>query len=340
MQFLDEVTIDVKAGDGGAGSRHFRREKFVPQGGPDGGDGGNGGSVILEADTSKQTLLDFKFKPRWQAQDGGKGAGSTKTGKTGEDLIVKVPVGTQVFNDTTRELVCDLDEHGMQFVIARGGRGGKGNNFFKSPTNRTPEHAQPGEPGQEGRYFFSLKLVAHVGLIGFPNAGKSTLISRISAAKPKIADYPFTTLVPNLGVVSLGPNRNFVVADIPGLIPGASDGKGLGIQFLKHVERTKVLIHLIDVNALVKDIEDGEPKRSFQEIMTELKNYSDAVSKRPMFLAVTKMDTAPEGYDPKKTESYFKDEVLHVHHISSASGAGIDALLIDLEKTVSSVSTV
>lgn len=334
MQFLDEATIDVKAGDGGAGSRHFRREKFVPQGGPDGGDGGNGGSVILEADTSKQTLLDFKFKPRWQAEDGAKGAGSTKTGKTGEDLIIKVPVGTQVYKEPRRELICDLNEPGMQFTIAQGGRGGKGNNFFKSPTNRTPEHAQPGEPGEEGKFFFSLKLVAHVGLIGFPNAGKSTLISRISAAKPKIADYPFTTLVPNLGVVSLGPNRNFVVADIPGLIPGASEGKGLGIQFLKHVERTRVLVHLIDVQTIINDEEAENPRKSFDEIMTELKAFSEEVSRRPMILAITKIDTAPEEYDYKKTEKLFKKDVISVHHISSATGVGVQELLIELERHV------
>lgn len=334
MQFLDEVTIEVKAGDGGAGSRHFRREKFVPQGGPDGGDGGNGGSVYLEADTSKQTLLDFKFKPRWQAEDGAKGGGSTKTGKTGEDLIIKVPVGTQIFKEPRREILCDLSEPGMRFQIAQGGRGGKGNAFFKSPTNRTPEHAQPGEPGEEGKFFLSLKLVAHVGLIGLPNAGKSTLISRITAAKPKIADYPFTTLVPNLGVVSLGANRNFVVADIPGLIPGASDGKGLGIQFLKHIERTKVLLHLIDVQTIISNYSEENPRKSFDEIMTELKLFSEEVSKRAMILAITKIDMAPEGYYRKEIEELFKDDVFSVHHISSATGEGVKELLIELEKLV------
>ena len=247
MQFLDEAIISIKAGHGGAGRTHFRREKFIPEGGPSGGDGGHGGSVYLVADTSKQTLLDFKFQPQWKAENGVMGGTSNKTGKSGEDIIVKVPPGTEVYNVDTGELIVDLTETEKPFCLARGGRGGKGNTFFKSATNRAPEHSQPGEPGDAGNFKLILKLIAHVGLIGLPNAGKSTLISTISSAKPKIADYPFTTLVPNLGVVQGSFGGSFVVADIPGLIPGASDGKGLGISFLKHIERTKILAHLIEL---------------------------------------------------------------------------------------------
>ena len=234
MKFIDEATIEVQAGHGGSGCKHFRREKYVPYGGPDGGNGGNGGSVILVADENTQTLLDFRFKPKWKAENGCPGEGARRDGRAGENLLIKVPVGTQVLDVETDEVLADLFEKDQQYIIARGGRGGLGNTMFKSSTNRTPEYFQPGEEGEAGIYKLSLKLVADIGLIGLPNAGKSTLISRISAAKPKIADYPFTTLIPNLGVVKYG-EGSFVVADIPGLIPGAHAGKGLGIRFLKHV---------------------------------------------------------------------------------------------------------
>lgn len=253
MKFIDEATIFVEAGHGGSGIKSFYREKFVPLGGPDGGNGGRGGSVVLVATSNLTTLLDFHFQPRWKATDGLKGQGSRKDGRAGDDLIIQVPVGTQVYKSAgfdekkepiLGELVCDFDQDGATLTLAQGGRGGKGNSFFKSPTNRAPEHFQPGEEGGIGEYVLSLKLVADVGLVGLPNAGKSTLISRISAARPKIADYPFTTLTPNLGVVQAKGGKSFVVADIPGLIPGAHQGKGLGIKFLKHVERTKVIAHL------------------------------------------------------------------------------------------------
>jgi GTP-binding protein len=329
MQFLDEATIYVKAGKGGAGLSHFRREKYVPLGGPDGGDGGKGGSVILKVDTGKLTLLDFKYQPRWIAQDGGQGGTNNRTGKDGEDLIILLPQGTQVFQNGA--LVCDLDEPTSEFVIAKGGRGGRGNNFFKSPTNRAPEHAQPGEEGEEGTFQLSLKLVAHVGLIGLPNAGKSTLISRLTAAKPKIADYPFTTLTPNLGVVALEGGKSFVIADIPGLIPGASEGKGLGLQFLKHVERTKVLAHLIDISIVSEDIEAGAPRRTLESIEFELAQFSKELSLRPKITVVTKTDSAPEGYDKEKVAKLLGGEVFH---ISSVTGEGLDELRFALKRMI------
>ncbi len=329
MKFLDEATIFVKAGKGGAGLSHFRREKFIPLGGPDGGDGGKGGSVILKVDTGKLTLLDLKYQPRWIAENGEKGGTSNKTGRDGEDLVIPLPQGTQVFKDG--ELICDLDTPTSEFILAKGGRGGKGNNFFKSPTNRAPEHAQPGEEGEEGTFDLSLKLVAHVGLIGLPNAGKSTLISRLTAAKPKIADYPFTTLTPNLGVVSLSEGKSFVIADIPGLIPGASEGKGLGIQFLKHVERTKVLAHLVDVHDIVSDIEAGAPRKTLEAIEYELAQFSHELSLRPKITVVTKIDSAPEDFD--------KDSVARalgggVFFISSVTGVGLSELKFALQRMI------
>lgn len=329
MKFLDEATIFVKAGNGGAGLSHFRREKFIPLGGPDGGDGGKGGSVILKVDTGKLTLLDLKYQPRWIAENGERGGTSNKTGRNGEDLIIPLPQGTQVFKDG--ELICDLDAPTSEFILAKGGRGGKGNNFFKTPTNRAPEHAQPGEEGEEGTFDLSLKLVAHVGLIGLPNAGKSTLISRLTSAKPKIADYPFTTLTPNLGVVSLSEGKSFVIADIPGLIPGASKGKGLGIQFLKHVERTKVLAHLIDVKNLVLDIEAGQPRKTLESIEYELAQFSHELSLRPKITVVTKMDSAPEGFDYLGVSKMLGEKVFF---ISSVTGEGISELKFALMRMI------
>ena len=326
MKFVDEAIIEVKAGDGGAGSRHFRREKFVPFGGPDGGNGGNGGSVTLVADPNKHTLLDFKYQPIWKAENGNPGAGSLKDGKRGEDLIILVPVGTQAYLADSEEPLCDLTSEGERFTIAKGGRGGKGNSFFKSPTNQAPEHAQPGEEGEEGAFRLSLKLVADVGLIGFPNAGKSTLISRISAAKPKIADYPFTTLTPNLGVARTKGGRNFVVADIPGLIPGAHEGKGLGAQFLKHVERTRVLAHLIDPYQLNDDGELLGIENSFETINNELNNFSELLAGKEQVVVITKMDAITDEKELDKAMTKFRDQGLEVHAISSVSGQGIDEL--------------
>lgn len=320
------------AGKGGAGCRSFRREKFVPLGGPDGGNGGRGGSVILRADQSVQTLLDFKFQPEWKANDGQPGSGARKDGRAGDDVIVKLPVGTQVlaFDPETSEvgdLVVDLDEPGKEFTLAQGGRGGKGNSFFKTSTNQAPEHAQPGEAGETGSYMLSLKLVAHVGLVGFPNAGKSTLISRISAARPKIADYPFTTLVPNLGVVQAKGNRSFVVADIPGLIPGASEGKGLGIRFLKHVERTRIIAHLLDLTHLNEDGTESDLEELFDAINHELAEFSPEVAARKQLVVLTKADSVSSPERIEHFKKRFKERGFDVAVISSVTGEGIPELV-------------
>lgn len=332
MKFIDEAVIHVQAGKGGAGSRHFRREKFVPLGGPDGGNGGRGGSVILRADANIHTLLDFKFQAEWKAEDGSAGAGSQKDGKAGEDIVIKLPVGTQIFaadpnTQEVRDLVADLDVIGREFVLAKGGRGGKGNTFFKTATNQAPEYAQPGEAGEEGTYLLSLKLVADVGLVGFPNAGKSTLISRISAAKPKIADYPFTTLVPNLGVVQAKGRRTFVVADIPGLIPGASEGKGLGIRFLKHVERTKIIAHLLDLTQLEENGEEADLEKLFDGINYELANFSEELAHREQIVVLTKADAVSSQERVEHYQELFQKRGYQVAVISSVAGKGIPELI-------------
>lgn len=339
MKFIDEASIKVKAGDGGSGCKSFRREKYVPLGGPDGGDGGKGGSVVLQADRNKSTLLDFQFQPRWEAENGEKGGQCNCEGKSGKDLVIKVPVGTQVYRVSEnyqegdeKELLVDLNEDKQQYVVAKGGRGGKGNNYFKSPTNRAPEHFQPGEKGEIGTFLLSLKLVAEVGLIGFPNAGKSTLISRISSAKPKIADYPFTTLTPNLGVAQAKGRRSFVVADIPGLIPGAHSGKGLGIKFLKHVERTRIIAHLIDPGQLDEAGNLIAPQQSFEQINQELALFSEELAQKPQIVVLTKMDTVVEGtpIDQALINKAIADFEAQGHKcfaISSATGKGIDELV-------------
>ena len=339
MKFIDEAVIEVSAGKGGAGSRHFRREKFIPLGGPDGGNGGRGGSVILRADPNVHTLLDFKFQAVWEATGGDVGGGSRKDGKAGEDVIVKLPIGTQIYafdlkTETQGDLVLDLDVAGREFVLAKGGRGGKGNNFFKTSTNQAPENAQPGEPGEQGAYFLSLKLVADVGLVGFPNAGKSTLISRISAARPKIADYPFTTLVPNLGVVQAKGGRSFVVADIPGLIPGASEGKGLGVRFLKHVERTHIIAHLLNLTQLTEDGEEADLEQLFDCINAELELFSEELAVREQIVVLTKCDAVSS---PERVEEFtrrFKARGYDVAVISSVAGKGIDDLIERLAQSV------
>lgn len=326
MQFIDEATISVEAGHGGRGHKSFRREAFVPLGGPDGGDGGLGGSVYVVADSGMHTLLDFRFRPKWKAEDGSPGEACNRSGRSGEDIVIRVPLGTQVFNQQG-ELVVDLVREGDPFLLAKGGRGGKGNAFFKSPTNRAPEHTQPGEAGESGGYKLSLKLVADVGLIGFPNAGKSTLISRVSAARPKIADYPFTTLTPHLGVARSKSGHNFVIADIPGLIPGASEGRGLGITFLKHIERTRLLMHLIDLQGLNESGELRDPEEAHAIIQKELHCFSDSVSTLPQFVVLTKIDALADQERVKEVADRFKARGIPVYAISAVSGVGVEELM-------------
>lgn len=300
----------------------FRREAYVPKGGPDGGDGGKGGDVIIRADKQLGTLIDLKYQQNYWAQNGEDGRGKQQTGADGEDIIVRVPVGTVVHDAETGEVLMDLDEDGMEFVAARGGRGGKGNTFFKSPTNQAPRYAQPGEPGEERNLFLELKLLADVGLVGLPNAGKSTLISRISAARPKIADYPFTTLSPVLGVVRPENGAGFVVADIPGLIENAHKGAGLGFEFLRHVERTAILLHLVDVSGMAP----GDPIDNFRTINRELELYSKDFARKYMAVAATKIDAC----EPERLEalrSHCLKEGYEFFPISAVSGEGIERLV-------------
>jgi len=298
--FVDEVDIHVTAGNGGKGCLSFRREKFVPRGGPDGGDGGAGGSVYIVATPTKNTLIDFRFHPEFEAKRGAHGQGANKTGHTSPDLDIAVPIGTLVFDkdaDTgAMTPLADLTAEGQRVLVAKGGRGGRGNARFVSSTNRAPRRTEPGEEGEERFIRLQLKLIADAGLIGFPNAGKSTLISRISAARPKIADYPFTTLSPNLGVVNLSDDRSFVVADVPGLIEGAHEGHGLGDKFLRHIERTKVLVHLVDVSGA----SGRDPVHDFDTIVEELRLFDAKVAAKPMIVAATKMDAVD---DPSRVEA-------------------------------------
>jgi GTP-binding protein len=290
MKFVDEATIDVKAGDGGNGCVSFRREKFIPLGGPDGGDGGDGGSVLMIGDATLNTLADFRYERRFAAQRGENGRGRNCTGKKGDDLEIRVPVGTLVYDEDTGELICDLIEDGQRVVVARGGFHGLGNARYKSSTNRAPRQSKPGTSGEQRSLRLELKLLADVGLLGKPNAGKSTLIRAISAARPKVADYPFTTLYPNLGVVRVEPHRSFVVADIPGLIEGAASGAGLGAQFLKHLSRTGLLLHLVDVAPM-----DGtDPVQDVQAVVRELENFSADLARRERWLVLNKTDLLPE----------------------------------------------
>lgn len=322
--FIDKAKIFVKAGDGGNGVVAFRREKFVPRGGPSGGDGGKGGDVILLVDSDLSTLMDFKYKVHYKAKRGEHGQGSNKTGKDAEDLIIRVPPGTLVKDAETGSVIADLTENGQSFIIAKGGRGGKGNTRFTSSVRRAPDFAEKGEPGEEKWILLELKLIADVGLVGFPNAGKSTLLSIMTSAKPKIADYPFTTLFPNLGVVDSGidKGKSFVVADIPGLIEGAHKGTGLGHDFLRHVERTRLLVHVIDAAGLEYD-----PIEGFYALNRELYQYSKKLAEKPQIIAANKMDLpqAQENFD--KIKSAFEKEGLKVFPISAATGQGVDDLI-------------
>jgi GTP-binding protein len=320
--FIDEARILVKAGDGGNGCLAFRREKYVPRGGPSGGDGGRGGDVTLVADPHENTLLKFRFNPEHKAERGRHGEGSNCTGAEGRSLDVDVPVGTVVYDDATGERLHDFTTPGDRFLIARGGKGGRGNARFATSTHQAPTEHEPGRPGEEKRLRLELKLLADVGLVGFPNAGKSTLISRISAARPKIADYPFTTLEPNLGVVQMEGFKSFVVADIPGLIEGAHLGHGLGIQFLRHVERTRLLAHLVDVS----EGSGRDPAHDFETVMAELASYSEELAKKPMIVVATKMDAAQDPARVEALRAATAARGLPLYAISSVTGQGIDAL--------------
>jgi len=325
--FVDEVDIQILAGDGGNGCMAFRREKFVPRGGPSGGDGGKGGSVFLVASPHHNTLVTYRFHPEFKAERGQHGQGSNRTGQTAEDLEIGVPPGTLIFEKDPAggemRLLGDLAEEGQRILVAKGGRGGRGNARFVSSTNRAPRRTEPGEAGEERQLQLQLKLIADVGLIGFPNAGKSTLISRISAARPKIANYPFTTLVPNLGVVTLGDDRSFVVADVPGLIKGAHEGTGLGHQFLRHIERTKVLVHLVDVSGA----SGRDPVDDFITILDELERFSPTVAAKPQIVVANKMDAVDDVERVKTLERRVKKQGLPFLRISAATGEGITALL-------------
>lgn len=286
MKFVDEASIHVTAGKGGNGSASFRREKYIQYGGPDGGDGGDGGSVYLEGDSGLNTLVDFRHRRSYKAQNGVQGKGQEKYGKKGEDICIRVPLGTVVTDESSGVTVGDVTEHRQRLLVARGGRGGLGNVHFKSSTNRAPRKFTPGEPGEEFQLHLELKVLADVGLLGYPNAGKSTLISTVSAARPKVADYPFTTLYPNLGVVRVGIDSSFVIADVPGLIEGAADGAGLGIQFLKHLQRTRLLLHLVDIAPPDEEM----PEDAVRKLAQELVNFNAELGDKPRWLVFTKID--------------------------------------------------
>lgn len=330
MQFVDWVKVHVKAGDGGRGCVSFRREKYVPRGGPDGGDGGRGGHIILRATRDINTLLDVKYRQQYRAKRGGHGKGKDMHGRDGEDLVIPVPVGTIVKDAVSGEVLEDLVSDGREFLAVRGGKGGLGNARFKTPTRQAPRFAQIGEEGEERTLILELKLLADVGLIGMPNAGKSTLLSAISSAKPRIADYPFTTLVPVLGVVKYQGFRSFVVADIPGLIEGAHKGTGLGFQFLRHVERTTILLHLVDISEVVQ----GDPVENFEKINRELNLYSPELISKPQIVVGTKLDIKGNGQRLDRLAHYCKDNDYIFFVISAVTGEGVRRLLTHLSKRV------
>jgi GTP-binding protein len=329
--FVDEVDITVEAGAGGNGCLAFRREMRVPRGGPSGGDGGNGGSIYLVASLHQNTLVNYRFNPQFKAERGRHGEGSNRTGRSGADRELEVPPGTVVYEHSEGGLIpiADLATVGQRVLIARGGRGGRGNAAFATATNRAPRHTEPGAPGERRELRLRLKLLADVGLVGYPNVGKSTLIARISAARPKIADYPFTTLTPNLGVVSLSDDRSFVVADVPGLIEGAHQGLGLGTRFLAHLERTRVLVHLIDVSAM----SDRDPVRDFEVIAAELRKFTGVgtelppLADKPMLVAASKVDALDDPERLERLRTYLAAKGVPLYPISAATGDGVPALL-------------
>jgi len=314
--FIDRVVVHVKAGDGGSGIVSFRREKFVPMGGPDGGDGGRGGDIIVMGDDNLSTLLDYTYRDSWTAPTGDHGSGSNKSGKSGDDVVLPVPVGTVIRDLESSELLGEVLEHGQQLVVAKGGRGGKGNAYFASATHQSPREYQPGEDGQARTLELELKLIADVGLVGQPNAGKSTLLSVISAARPKIGDYPFTTLSPNLGVVQLSDNRTFVVADLPGIIEGAHEGRGLGLQFLRHIERTRLLAFLIPIDAI-------DWQSEYDQLRAEIEAYSVELAQKPHCVVFTKMDLLGDDESPPIEAP----DAFGVFAISAAARTGLEPVL-------------
>jgi len=332
MKFVDEATIDVKAGDGGNGCVSFRREKFVPLGGPDGGDGGDGGSVLMTADAALTTLADFRYERRFTAQRGENGRGRNCTGRKGDDLEIRVPVGTLVYDLDTGELMCDLVEDGQGMLVARGGFHGLGNTRYKSSTNRAPRQSKPGTAGEQRGLRLELKLLADVGLLGKPSVGKSTLIRAISAARPKVAEYPFTTLYPNLGVVRVEPHRSFVVADIPGLIEGAAEGAGLGVQFLKHLSRTGLLLHLVDV----APIDGSDPVRDVRAVVGELEKFSAELGERERWLVLNKTDLLPEHERRSRCRDIVQrlDWAGPVFEISALSKQGTRPLVLAIMESI------
>ena len=313
--FIDYVEIKVKAGKGGNGCTSFRREKYVPKGGPDGGDGGDGGDVIIKVDPHMTTLLDFRYVKHYKAGNGGSGKGSLKHGKRGEDVWIKVPPGTIVKDIETKRILVDLTKEDQIYVVAKGGKGGKGNARFKSPTHQTPRKSEPGTKGEEKKLSLELKLLADVGVVGHPNVGKSTLLAKLSSARPKIADYPFTTLSPNLGMVKLNESKSFVLADIPGLIEGAHQGKGLGIQFLKHIQRTKLLLYLLDITS-------SDIKADYEVLQNEIKLFDPQLFRHPRVVAINKIDLSPQAKIKK-----FNNSQNNICYISALTGQGLRNLL-------------
>ncbi|MGH6875078.1 MAG: GTPase ObgE [Aestuariivirgaceae bacterium] len=326
MKFLDQAKIYIRSGDGGAGSVSFRREKFIEFGGPDGGDGGRGGDVWAEAVDGLNTLIDYRYQQHFKAEKGGHGMGRSRAGGKGEDIVLRVPAGTQIFEEDNETLITDLVNRGDRVLLARGGNGGFGNEHFKSSTNRAPRHANPGQSGEERWVWLRLKLIADAGLVGLPNAGKSTFLASVSAAKPKIADYPFTTLAPHLGVVRLG-TRSFVLADIPGLIEGASEGSGLGHRFLGHVERCAVLLHLIDITA-------EDPVAAYRTVRRELKKYDAALAAKPELVALTKIDALPPEAAAGIAQTFKARTRKRPLLLSAVSHAGVDEAVAELSRVI------
>ncbi|MEL6089926.1 Obg family GTPase CgtA [Plesiomonas shigelloides] len=335
MKFVDEAVIRVEAGDGGNGCASFRREKYIPKGGPDGGDGGDGGDVYLLADENLNTLIDYRFERSFRAERGENGRGSNCTGKRGQDITLKVPVGTRAVDEETGETLGDLTQHGQKMLVAKGGFHGLGNTRFKSSVNRTPYQKTPGTPGEKRELRLELMLLADVGMLGMPNAGKSTFIRAVSAARPKVADYPFTTLVPSLGVVRMDSERSFVVADIPGLIEGAADGAGLGIRFLKHLERCRVLLHIIDINP----VDGSDPAENARIIVSELEQYSEMLAAKPRWLVFNKVDLMSEEEANERIAKIVADLEWEgdYYTISAATGKNVTPLCWDIMQLIESL---